>query len=100
MDLAGAAADQDRSKDALLVYREALALREKLFGSQHQSNAETYAAIARVCQMMNDQAQARRTHAVRPRNSTASGSRTVRRFCGSFGRFRTALQRQPTPLLS
>jgi tetratricopeptide (TPR) repeat protein len=61
MDLAGAAADQDRSKDALLVYREALALREKLFGSQHQSVAETYAAIARVCQMMNDQAQARRT---------------------------------------
>jgi tetratricopeptide (TPR) repeat protein len=61
MDLAGAAANQERSKDALVVYREALDLREKLFGSQDQLVAERYAAIARVYQTMNDQAQARRT---------------------------------------
>jgi uncharacterized membrane protein YjgN (DUF898 family)/tetratricopeptide (TPR) repeat protein len=57
MDLGGAT----DAKESLGVYREALDVRENLFGAEDQLVAETYAAIASAYRSMNDMSQARRT---------------------------------------
>ncbi len=61
IQLASSATNTERYRDALIVYGEARAIREKLFGASDQSVAGVYAAEAWVYQYQKDSAQARRT---------------------------------------
>lgn len=61
MQLGGVASDLQKYRDALLCYREALDIREKLFRHSDGSIAQTYANIAWVYHWQGDKAQARRT---------------------------------------
>ncbi|HLK20479.1 MAG TPA: tetratricopeptide repeat protein, partial [Bryobacteraceae bacterium] len=60
-DLANTASEQGAMDDALKVYKESVALREKLLGPDDQLVAETYAGIANVYQGMNNPVMARST---------------------------------------
>ena len=73
MKLGSCASESGRTRDSLLVYGEALKIREKLFGENDQRVARTYAATAWVYLQTKDPAQARRTmqHALEIRQGAA-----------------------------
>lgn len=76
MDLGAAAYGYGKYREALVVYRDALDIREKLYGPQHEKAAEVWAAMAWAYLYQGDKAQARRTfqHALELREQAGAGN--------------------------